>query len=120
MTEPMTLSEILAALEPTDSGFSVTIGPTWGQGRAMFGGLLAAVGNEAMRKTVPADRMLRSLQTTFVGPATPGTWQVKPRVLRVGRAATLVDCEILDGDQVVATLVGVYGLGRPSAVTLRP
>jgi acyl-CoA thioesterase len=116
----MTLSEILAAIAPTESGFAITIGPTWGQGRATFGGLVAAVGNEAMRKLVARDRLLRSLQTTFVGPASSGQWHIEPRVLRVGKAATLVQCDVLDGDQVVATQVAVYGLGRASAVSLRP
>jgi acyl-CoA thioesterase len=116
----MTLAEILAAISPVENGFTVTIGPTWGQGRATFGGIVAAVGNESMRKLVAPDRPLRSLQTTFVGPASAGPWQIRPRVLRAGKAATLVQCDVLDGDLVIATQVAVYGLGRPSIVSVRP
>lgn len=116
----MLLSEILASLQPSGAGLSVTVTEDWSQGRATFGGLVAAVGNEAMRKLVPVDRPLRSLQTTFVGPAPSGTWQVNARVLRVGKAVSLAACDILDRDQIVATQVGVYGAGRESAVRVRP
>lgn len=116
----MLLSEILAGLRPAAGGFEVTVSEDWGQGRATYGGLVAAVGNEAMRKLVPAERPLRSLQTTFVGPAPAGTWSLKTRVLRVGKAVTLTSCDIVHAEQIVATQVGVYGLARTSAVNLRP
>ncbi|MBB6093218.1 acyl-CoA thioesterase [Povalibacter uvarum] len=116
----MTLSEILQTIRGDGSTFQVTVTDDWGQGRAMFGGLIAAVGNEVLRKLVPQDRLLRSLQTTFVGPATAGTWQINARVLRVGKAVTIAHCDVLDGGQVAATVVGVYGGPRASAVKLKP
>jgi acyl-CoA thioesterase len=97
----------------------VTVGEDWMQGRATFGGLVAAVGNEAMRQLVPRDRPLRSLQTTFVGPAPAGEWRLKARVLRVGKAVTLTHCEVLDGEQVAAVQVAVYGGPRPSVVHVK-
>jgi acyl-CoA thioesterase len=116
----MLLSEILASLQPADSGLSAAVSDDWSQGRATFGGLIAAIGNAAMRTMVPAERPLRSLQTTFVGPASHGTWQIKVRVLRMGKTVTLAACDILDRNEIVATQVGVYGTGRASAVCLRP
>src|SRR5262245_26453994 len=116
----MLLSEILASLKQSGAGLSVTVTEDWSQGRATFGGLIAAVGNQALRTLVSAERPLRSLQTTFVGPATPGTWQINARVLRVGKAVSLASCDIIDRDQIVATQVGVYGAGRESAVQVRP
>jgi hypothetical protein len=41
-------------------------------------------------------------------------------VLRVGKAVTLAQCEVLDGDQVAAVQVGVYGMSRESAVLVKP
>lgn len=114
----MQFSETLRTLAAAGEEFTITVGDDWGQGRAIFGGLVAAAGNEAMRQLAPRDRRLRSLQTTFVGPAPAGTWRVRPRVLRVGKAVTLTHCEILDGDQVVATQVAVYGGPRLSAVSV--
>ena len=116
----MTFSEVMRTLAATPAGFEIAVGDDWLQGRATFGGLVAAVGNEAMRKLVPVERPLRSLQTTFVGPATPGKWRVVPRVLRVGKAVTIAQCEIFDGEQVAATLVGIYGIARESAVVVKP
>jgi acyl-CoA thioesterase len=116
----MFFSEILRSMSVDGAHCVLTVGDDWLQGRATFGGLVAAAGNEAMRRLVPHDRPLRSLQTTFVGPAPHGTWRITARVLRVGKAVTLAQCEVLDGGQVVATQVGVYGLGRSSVVTVKP
>lgn len=116
----MSLTQVLNSITADDAGYRVTVGDDWAQGRATFGGLIAAAGNEAMRRMVSADRPLRSLQTTFVGPAAAGAWQLKTQVLRVGRAVTLARCDVLDGDQVAASLVGVYGGARPSVVTVKP
>jgi acyl-CoA thioesterase len=115
----MLFSEVLASLRFDDSIGHVTVTNDWGQGRATFGGLVTAVGNEVMRKLVPQERLLRSLQTTFIGPASATTWKLKAEVLRVGKAVTLARCDVLDGDQIAATLIGVYGGPRPSAVEVR-
>ena len=112
-------SQILQSLHGSDGSFTLQVSEDWGQGRATFGGLVAAAGNEALRRGVPADRPLRSLQTTFVGPATAGTWQLRTRVLRVGRAVTLAHCDVIVGGQVAAVIVGVYGADRESVVTAR-
>lgn len=116
----MQLAEILSSISANGDEFQVTVSDDWMQGRATYGGLVAGVGNETMRQLVPRDRPLRSLQTTFVGPASAGTWRIRARVLRVGRAVTLAQCEVLDGEQVVAVQVGVYGMDRESAVLVKP
>lgn len=116
----MSFTEVLSSITADGTDFTVSVGADWLQGRATFGGLVAAAGNEAMRRLVPRDRPLRSLQTTFVGPATPGAWRIKVKVLRIGKAVTLAHCEILDGDQVAAVQVGVYGGPRTSAALVKP
>ncbi|MEA3176156.1 MAG: hypothetical protein QOF42_3567, partial [Gammaproteobacteria bacterium] len=68
----MLFSETLESLRPSDSGFSANIGDDWSQGRATFGGLVAAIGNEAMRRMVPIDRPLRGLNVTFAAPVAVG------------------------------------------------
>src|SRR5689334_8859376 len=85
----MKFSEILSSMTAAGDEYQVTVSDDWMQGRATFGGLVAAVGNEAMRRLVPRDRPLRSLQTTFIGPTSAGTWRMRAKVLRVGRAVTL-------------------------------
>ena len=80
----MLFSRTLATLSPADGGWSAAIGADWSQGRATFGGMVAALGNEAMRRLVPAERTLRQLDTTFVGPALAGEVRISAVVLRVG------------------------------------
>lgn len=116
----MQFSEILASIRGPVDECVVSVSEDWLQGRASFGGVVAAVGNEAMRRHVPRDRPLRSLQTTFVGPAGAGNWKLRARVLRAGKAVTLAQCEIIDGEQVVAVQTGVYGADRESAVLVKP
>ena len=51
----MQFSQTLSTLVARDNGeFEITVGDDWLQGRAMFGGLLAAAGNAALRNLVPA------------------------------------------------------------------
>ena len=116
----MSISEVLDSLHGSDGNLQVRVTEDWAQGRATFGGLMAAIGNQAMRTLVPAERPLRSLQTVFVGPAGPATWQITAKVLRVGKAVTLAQCEIRDGDQVTATQFGIYGTARSSNVHFKP
>jgi len=62
----MELCELLQAVR--DNPESVVVPASWGQGRAGFGGLVAALVFENMRAKVPEGRPLRSLAITFVGP----------------------------------------------------
>ena len=57
----MLFSEVLGSIQFDGTTGSVTVSEDWSQGRATFGGLVSAVGNEVLRKLVPADRLLRSL-----------------------------------------------------------
>jgi acyl-CoA thioesterase len=116
----MLFSEVLSSIRFDGANGEVAIGSDWSQGRATFGGLVTAVANEVLRKLVPAERLLRSLQTTFVGPAGATTWRIRAQVLRTGKAVTIARCDVMDGEQVAATIVGVYGGPRPSAVEVRP
>jgi len=116
----MAFSDVMSSLGGDAGSYQVTLADDWAQGRATFGGLIAAIGNEAMRKLVPFDKPLRSLQTVFVGPATPTTLNIAAKVLRVGKAVTLAQCELRQDDQVVATQIGVYGSPRPSVVIHKP
>lgn len=116
----MLFSEILASIHFDGASGEVTVTEDWAQGRATYGGLMAAIGNATLRKLVPPERLLRSLQTTFIAPAGWTTWRLRAEVLRVGRAVTLARCEIIDADQIAAIVIGVYGSSRESAVEVRP
>lgn len=61
----MRFSELLDAVRRSPD--ELVIPAQWAQGRASFGGLVAALQYEAMRARVPAERPVRSLAITFVG-----------------------------------------------------
>jgi acyl-CoA thioesterase len=116
----MLFSETLASMQPRDGGWRAVIGEDWSQGRATFGGMVAALGNEAMRRLVPADRELRGLETTFVGPALAGEVGMDAEVLRVGKAVSIARARLWSDGKIAATLTGIYGTARATALSLTP
>jgi len=116
----MLFSKTLATIQPQDKGWRATIGEDWSQGRATFGGMVAALGNEAMRCLVPPDRQLRELSTVFVGPTLAGPVHIEAEVLRVGRAVSIASARLWSDDKIAATLTGTYGAARSPAISLLP
>src|SRR5450830_1493374 len=97
----------------------VTIPAEWAQGRASFGGLVAALQYEALRAQVPADRPLRSLAITFVGPVAPGvpaSYQVE--VLREGKAVSQLLGRVVQNGEVATLVQASFGASRESQVVV--
>jgi acyl-CoA thioesterase len=116
----MLFAQTLASIQPHDKGLSAILGEDWSQGRATFGGMVAALGNEAMRRLVPVDRKLRGLETVFVGPALAGAVRIEAEVLRVGKAVTIASARLWSADRIAATLTGTYGIARSTAISVSP
>ncbi len=111
----MQFSELVDAVRKNPS--DVTISEDWGQGRASFGGLMVALQYEAMRAQVSAERALRSLAVTFVGPAEPGVpISFEVEVLREGKAVSQVLGRAVQKGQVVTLVQGSFGAARESVV----
>jgi acyl-CoA thioesterase len=103
-----------------NGGWTAVIGEDWSQGRATFGGMVAALGNEAMRRVVPSDRALRGLETVFVGPAPAGTVRIETEILRVGKVVTIASARVWSADKIAATLTGIYGAARVAEMSILP
>jgi acyl-CoA thioesterase len=116
----MLFAQTLASIQPQEKGWRAILGEDWSQGRATFGGMVAALGNEAMRRLVPADRQLRELETVFVGPTLAGVVHIEAEVLRVGRAVTIASARLWSADKIAATLTGIYGAARSTAMSIPP
>jgi acyl-CoA thioesterase len=116
----MLFSETLASMQAVDKGWSAVIGEDWSQGRGAFGGIVAALGNEAMRRLVPRDRPLRGLETVFVGPAFPGPVRMQAEILRVGKAVTIACARLWSAEQIAATFTGIYGAPRSTQISISP
>jgi acyl-CoA thioesterase len=97
-----------------------TLTPDWQQGRTTFGGVISTLAVQAMRDVAgsqwPAGVDLRALQTSFIGPVTPGEVGVTVQVLREGKNVRQVQALVQQDGQTAALLLGVFGAARETAV----
>lgn len=114
----MNFSALLQAFDQS-SNATVTIPPEWAQGRAGYGGLVAALVLRGMRSSLSDARPVRSLAITFVGPVQPGEpVQVQTEILRAGRAVTQVLGRAVQNGQTMCIVQGSFGAGRESSVNV--
>ena len=113
----MNFNQLLDAVRENPE--AVSIPANWAQGRAAFGGLMAAMVYEAMRLKLSDNRPVRSLAISFVAPAAPDVpTRFEVEVLREGKAvSTLLGRAVQEG-QVVTLVQGNFGAGRPSVVNV--
>lgn len=89
----------------------------WGQGRATFGGLVAAILIRHMQVQLGDDAApVRSFSLSFVAPMVPGPLALEATVLRSGKSVTQVQVAGSQEGQVVAMML--VSLGRPRASAL--
>lgn len=93
---------------------------SWLQGRATFGGWLAAHALRAMRASLPAGAplSLQGFQGTFLAPVAPGDVELRTASLRSGRNVTFVESRVSGGDELCATFIGAFGRERSSSVSV--
>ncbi|MCY1412947.1 Acyl-CoA thioesterase 2 [compost metagenome] len=98
---------------------AVTIPGSWSQGRACFGGLMAALLFEAMRANVASERVVRSLAITFVGPAAPDVpISFEVEILRQGGAVSSLLGRAVQNGAVVTLIQGSFGAPRASVIDI--
>lgn len=112
----MTLyTDLVAAIAPTDTGWSAHVSDDWKQGRTTYGGLSAALCVEGALRAFPEAPPLRSAQFAFVGPAS-GELAIAVKPLRQGKSTLFVAVDLV-GEQGVATHgVLTFGAARPSVL----
>lgn len=114
------LAQILAAFAQKDRTYIASLDASWLQGRTVFGGIVTALANYAMRRHVPADRPLRGLQVVFIGPNAEGPVEFEPVVVREGKAVSLAGCTVRSAGVVTATVTAMYGAARESSLDIQP
>ncbi|MDX5371045.1 MAG: thioesterase family protein [Pseudomonadaceae bacterium] len=111
----MTFAELIHAVHTHPQ--HVVVPGLWGQGRATFGGLVAAMLYEAMRLKVAPGKPVRSLAITFVGPMQMGEPAAfEAEVLREGKSVSQVLGRVVQNGAVVAMAQASFGAARESAV----
>lgn len=115
----MSLSDLFDAVESTDRGLQVEIGPDWTQGRTSYGGVTAALCLMAARRLVDERRPLRSAMISFVGPSA-GQVSVEAEVLREGRTASSVHTRLSGPSGIGADATFTFAAARESNLNLAP
>ncbi|HCV39250.1 MAG TPA: acyl-CoA thioesterase II [Pseudomonas sp.] len=113
----MNFNQLLDAVREDPEALSIP--PSWAQGRAVFGGLMAAMVYERMRLKLADDRPVRSLAISFVSPAAadvPIRFEVE--VLREGKAVSTLLGRAIQNGQVVTLVQGNFGAGRASVINV--
>lgn len=96
----------------------ITVPEHWGQGRAVFGGLAAALAMAHLLSVIPAGVPLRSVSVSFVAPLNAGAAMVKRRILRQGKSVIQATAEIEQDGQVALIMLASFGAARGSAYHL--
>jgi acyl-CoA hydrolase len=120
MMAPNPITPLTAALtlreDPSNPNRALaSIAPDWAQGRATYGGLIAALCVRALER-VNQGRPLRGFSMSFCAPAAPGEVAIDVEQLRSGRSLLHAQARLSQGGQPCAVLVGAYGEARPSPV----
>lgn len=115
----MKFSEILDTVRE-GSLEQVTIPEKWGQGRATFGGLVAAVLYEKIALSLSEPRPVQSIMVSFVAPVAPGQLDVSISILREGKSAIQVQCSASQDGKVAAVMLASFGASRESSVSVLP
>lgn len=98
--------------------FQCLVPAHWGQGRAVFGGMAAALAMAHLSGAIPASMPLRSVSVSFVAPLNAGPAIVRRRLLRQGKSVIQAQAEIEQDGQIALVLLASFGLARPSSQTL--
>lgn len=99
-------------------GDAITIPAGWTQGRANYGGLVAALLYARMAGVLGAPRTLRSASVSFVGPVATGPATVTARILREGKSVVQMEAQLLQEGQVQAAMIASFGEPRDSALAV--
>lgn len=108
-------------LSTGSAGAELVITPDWAQGRASFGGVIAALVFDQMEKVVAPGRPMRSMQVSFVGPVVPGVAiRVEAEILREGKAVSQVMGRIMQDGEPRLVALASFGGDRESMVQVTP
>ena len=84
--------------DPAEDGFEGQITPDWMQGRAAFGGVLAAGAVRLVGDAAP-ERTIRSVDARFFEPVGVGPMRATRRCLREGRSVAHWEVEVTQGER---------------------
>ena len=112
---PLTrFSEMISDMHRIDGAWTTDISEEWLQGRALFGGLTAALCLEAAAREFPDLPPLRSAQFAMVAPSS-GDVSIHAQLLRRGKSATFVSTSLFSESGLATRATLCFGAPRSSA-----
>ncbi|MDP4782295.1 MAG: thioesterase family protein, partial [Gammaproteobacteria bacterium] len=106
-----TLQDILDRLQHSPTN-ETDFDENWSQGRAAFGGLVAAFASLSMKKMLEPQPALRSLMASFIAPLPPAPLSVEAAIQRQGRNVTQCSATVLSEGRPALQALGVFGQAR--------
>ncbi|MBD1391024.1 thioesterase family protein [Neiella sp. HB171785] len=99
---------------------TLTVSRDWAQGRTLFGGLSASLAYRAIENQLASPRMLRSFNTSFIGPIYPEQpFTIEAEILREGRNATQAVARIIQDGNTAVMCQAAFGVARPSKIAVQ-
>lgn len=112
------LSALMANVTPQGDAFAASISEDWLQGRAVYGGLSAALCLQATLEQFDDLPPLRSVQMTFVGPAGSAV-EIRPTLVRRGKSTAFVTVDLFSNDKLAVRAAFCFGADRQSQLSIR-
>lgn len=110
-----TLGSVLGSLREDDGAYVTDAPEDWAQGRALFGGIVAALCAQTAALSIADLPTLRSAQIAFAGPA-QGRLTFRADTLRRGKSTAVVNVDCISEGKFAARAVLTYGVARESRV----
>ena len=109
-----------AMLAKANTFNTVEILPSWSQGRATFGGLIAALLYQNALSIVGTEQPIRSMTFSFVAPVAVGEVSLQSTVLRRGKSVIQAETKMWQNGEVVAVMLASFGVSRDSKIVIKP
>lgn len=121
-----TFNQVLGSVNKKDDHYEARIPPSWTQGRACFGGLVAALAVEAMQQALyqgagaqaQQKLPLRALQVLFVGPIGAQPIRIETTTLRQGKNVTSMRADLIQDGNIGCTVTACFGATRASELSV--
>ncbi|MBL4629851.1 MAG: thioesterase family protein [Paraglaciecola sp.] len=111
------LSAIKQQTEIQGDGITLSVTSSWAQGRTLYGGISAALVYQAMREVVEPEKVMRSLNTNFIGPIESDCdFNITVEVLREGKNVTQVIGRLIQNNNVMVMSQASFGIARHSKI----
>lgn len=111
------LNSVKQQTENKDTGIILSVAKNWTQGRTLYGGISASLLYQAMREAVDTEKVMRSMNTNFIGPLeSDEEFSITVEVLRKGKNVTQVLGRLVQDNKVAVMSQASFGIARASKV----